>query len=240
MGEKVSLEQVNILNQEVDPNASLEELFTYLLEKDLGTVVFSTSLGQEDQVLTHFIATKKLPIEIFTLDTGRFFQETYDVLASTKNKYKVAIKAYAPNHQDLAELVSAKGPNSFYESVENRKECCGIRKIEPLKRALKGKNVWITGLRKTQSQNRAELHLFSYDENFDIIKFNPLIHWSLDEITTYLNHHNVPQNVLHAKGYVSIGCAPCTRAIEPGEDIRAGRWWWESSKKECGLHTTKS
>ena len=174
MGKKVSLEQVNILNQEVDPNASLEELFTYLLEKDLGTVVFSTSIGQEDQVLTHFIATKKLPIEIFTLDTGRFFQETYDVLASTKNKYKVAIKAYAPNHQQLAELVTAKGPNSFYDSVENRKECCTIRKIEPLKRALKGKNVWITGLRKTQSQNRAELHLFSYDENFDIIKFNPL------------------------------------------------------------------
>jgi phosphoadenosine phosphosulfate reductase len=240
LGEKVSLQKTKALNKLLEATTSLDELFAFLIEQQLGQLVFSTSLGQEDQVLTHHIGTNALPILVFTLDTGRLFQETYDVLASTQQKFKLPIKIYTPNHEAVSEMVTTKGPNSFYESVENRKECCGVRKIEPLKRALKGNAVWITGLRQGQSQNRADLAFFEYDEAFNIIKFNPLLHWTLEDITTYLNHNKVPQNSLHNKGFVSIGCAPCTRAIAPGEDIRAGRWWWESSKKECGLHITKS
>jgi phosphoadenosine phosphosulfate reductase len=240
MGEKVSIQKVKALNKLLEATTSLEELFAFLIEQQLGQIAFSTSLGQEDQVLTHHIGTNKLPISVFTLDTGRLFQETYDVLASTQQKFNLPIEVYTPNHQAVAELVTTKGPNSFYESVENRKECCTVRKIEPLKRALKGKDVWITGLRQGQSQNRADLAFFEYDEAFNIIKFNPLLYWSLDDVITYLNQFKVPQNSLHKKGFISIGCAPCTRAIAPDEDIRAGRWWWESSKKECGLHITKS
>lgn len=240
MGEKVSLEKVKSLNELLGATTSLDGLFSFLIAQQLGQIVFSTSLGQEDQVLTHHIETHTLPISVFTLDTGRLFQETYDVLASTQQKFNLPIEIYTPNHQAVAELVTTKGPNSFYKSVENRKECCAIRKIEPLKRALNGKDVWVTGLRQGQSQNRSGLAFFEYDEAFNIIKFNPLLHWSLEDITNYLNQNNVPQNTLHKKGFVSIGCAPCTRAITPGEDIRAGRWWWETSKKECGLHITKS
>lgn len=240
MGEKVSLEKVKSLNELLGATTSLDGLFSFLIAQQLGQIVFSTSLGQEDQVLTHHIGTHTLPISVFTLDTGRLFQETYDVLASTQQKFNLPIEIYTPNHQAVAELVTTKGPNSFYKSVENRKECCAIRKIEPLKRALNGKDVWVTGLRQGQSQNRSGLAFFEYDEAFNIIKFNPLLHWSLEDITNYLNQNNVPQNTLHKKGFVSIGCAPCTRAITPGEDIRAGRWWWETSKKECGLHITKS
>lgn len=240
LGEKVSRQKVKVLNKLLKVTTNLEELFAFLVNQQLGQIAFSTSLGQEDQVLTHYIGANKLPISVFTLDTGRLFQETYDVLASTQQKFKLPIEVYTPNHQDVAKLVNTKGPNSFYESIENRKECCSVRKIEPLKRALKSKDVWITGLRQKQSPNRADVVFFQYDEAFDIIKFNPLLHWSLDDVTTYLKEYKVPQNSLHKKGFISIGCAPCTRAIKPNEDIRAGRWWWESSKKECGLHITKS
>ena len=136
----------------------------------------------------------------------------------------------------MEKLLETKGPNSFYESVENRKECCFIRKVAPLTKALKGNQIWITGLRAEQSENRNDLDLFEYDAKFDIIKFNPLLKWTLQEVSAYLEKNNVPQNALHKHGFVSIGCAPCTRAITPDEDIRAGRWWWESSHKECGLH----
>lgn len=236
----MSQSQLNSLNQKASSLTELDALFEFLLNQDLGSIAFSTSLGQEDQVITHHIARHKLPIEIFTLDTGRLFQETYDVLDITQRKFKTPINVFAPNTNEVEALVEKKGPNSFYDSVENRKECCNIRKIEPLKRALAGKDVWITGLRHSQSQNRAALDFFSYDYTFNIIKFNPLLRWSLEDVTEYLEQYNVPENKLHAKGYVSIGCAPCTRAIEPDEDIRAGRWWWETSKKECGLHNIKS
>ncbi len=240
MGEKVSLEKVKALNAHLKGTTNIEELFSFLIEQQLGKMIFSTSLGQEDQVLTHHIVINKFPIKVFTLDTGRLFQETYDVLAATQKKFKLPIEVYTPVHQAVANLVTKKGPNSFYDSVDNRKECCAIRKIEPLKRALNGNDVWITGLRQGQSQNRADLAFFEFDAAFDIIKFNPLLHWSTDDLKTYLNQYKVPQNSLHKKGFVSIGCAPCTKAIAPGEDIRAGRWWWETSKKECGLHITKS
>ena len=213
-----------------------EETFTFLANEYKGKVVFSTSFGQEDQVITHLIGQNDLSINIFTLDTGRLFQETYDVFHKTLKKYKKEIKVYFPEASEVENLLNQKGPNSFYESVENRKECCFIRKVAPLTKALKGNSIWITGLRAEQSENRNDLDLFEYDAKFDIIKFNPLLKWTLQEVSAYLEKNNVPQNALHKHGFVSIGCAPCTRAITPDEDIRAGRWWWESSHKECGLH----
>ena len=217
-------------------NFSIEETLAFLANEYKDKVVFSTSFGQEDQVITALIAKDDLPINIFTLDTGRLFQETYDVFHKTLKKYKKEIKVYFPEATAVEELLNKKGPNSFYESVDNRKECCFIRKVAPLTKALKGNAIWITGLRAEQSENRNDLAAFEYDEKFDIIKFNPLLKWTLKEVEDYIEKNNVPQNALHKKGFVSIGCAPCTRAINPDEDIRAGRWWWESSHKECGLH----
>ena len=215
---------------------SIEETLAFLADEYKDKVVFSTSFGQEDQVITALIAKNDLPITIFTLDTGRLFQETYDVFHKTLKKYKKEIKVCFPEAAAVEKLLEAKGPNSFYESVENRKECCFIRKVAPLTKALKGNVIWITGLRAEQSENRSDLALFEYDAHFGIIKFNPLLKWTLEEVQKYIDDNNVPQNALHKQGFVSIGCAPCTRAIAPGEDIRAGRWSWESSHKECGLH----
>ncbi|MDI5948063.1 phosphoadenylyl-sulfate reductase [Flavobacterium sp. LB2P84] len=215
---------------------SIEETLAFLANEFKDKVVFSTSFGQEDQVITALIGQNDLPITIFTLDTGRLFQETYDVFHKTLKKYKKEIKVCFPEASEVENLLNQKGPNSFYESVENRKECCFIRKVAPLTKALKGNEIWITGLRAEQSENRNDLEVFEYDEKFDIIKFNPLLKWTLKEVEDYLEKNNVPQNALHKQGFVSIGCAPCTRAITPDEDIRAGRWWWESSHKECGLH----
>jgi phosphoadenosine phosphosulfate reductase len=214
----------------------IEKVFAFLANEYKNQIVFSTSFGQEDQVITDFIAKSEWPIAIFTLDTGRLFQETYDVFHKTVKKYKVSIETFFPETNQVEQLLNTKGPNSFYESVENRKECCFIRKVAPLKKALSGNAIWITGLRAEQSENRNDLAFFEYDAHFDIIKFNPLLKWSLTEVQKYLDENNVPQNTLHKKGFVSIGCAPCTRAIVEGEDIRAGRWSWESSQKECGLH----
>jgi phosphoadenosine phosphosulfate reductase len=215
---------------------TIEETLAFLANEYTGKVVFSTSFGQEDQVITALIAKNELPITIFTLDTGRLFQETYDVFHRTIKKYKIEIQTYFPEASAVENLLNTKGPNSFYESVENRKECCFIRKVAPLTKALKGNEIWITGLRAEQSENRNDLAAFEYDGHFNIIKFNPLLKWSLEDVQKYIDENNVPQNALHKKGFVSIGCAPCTRAIAEGEDIRAGRWSWESSHKECGLH----
>ena len=215
---------------------SIEETLSFLANEYPNQVVFSTSFGQEDQVITDFIGQNQLPIIIFTLDTGRLFQETYDVFHKTVTKYKTEIKTYFPETAAVEGLLNEKGPNSFYSSVENRKECCFIRKVAPLAKALQGNAIWITGLRAEQSENRSDLNFFEYDAHFDIIKFNPLLKWTLRQVEEYIESNNVPQNSLHKQGFVSIGCAPCTRAILPGEDIRAGRWSWESSHKECGLH----
>ena len=217
-------------------NFSIEETLTYLADQYQNKIIFSTSFGQEDQVITALIAKNNVPITIFTLDTGRLFQQTYDVFHKTLKKYKINIKTYFPETIAVEELLNQKGPNSFYESVENRKECCFIRKVVPLTKALKGNEIWITGLRAEQSENRNDLAAFEYDAHFNIIKFNPLLKWTLAEVQKYIDDNNVPQNALHKQGFVSIGCAPCTRAITADEDIRAGRWWWESSHKECGLH----
>ncbi|EAZ82236.1 ATP synthase F0, A subunit [Algoriphagus machipongonensis] len=201
-----------------------------------GKVTFSTSLGQEDQVITQLIAEAHLPISIFSLDTGRLFPETLDLLARTEAKYKQNIKVYYPNTESIEKLVSEIGINGFYESVENRKSCCFVRKVEPLKRALAGNEVWVTGLRAEQSANRSDMNRIEWDEGNQILKFNPLLDWTFDEMIEYINEKKIPYNPLHDKGFISIGCAPCTRAISAGEDPRAGRWWWEDSKKECGLH----
>ena len=204
-----------------------------------GKVVFSSSLGQEDQVLTDVIFKNNLPVTIFTIDTGRLFDETYELLDRTNARYKKNIQVYFPEAADVEEFVVNKGINSFYESVDNRKECCHIRKVKPLNRALKGAAVWITGLRAEQSNNRHDMPMIEWSEEKMLYKFNPLIKWTYADMMDYINKFNVPYNRLHDKGFISIGCAPCTRAIEPGEDARAGRWWWETSQKECGLHETK-
>lgn len=202
-----------------------------------GEVVFSTSFGLEDQVITHIIAAAELPVHIFTLDTGRLFPETYSTWSSTLLKYGITIETYYPQTAAVEALVTEKGPNSFYASVENRKQCCHIRKVEPLQRAVKGKKLWITGIRAAQSNDRQLEAVLEWDATNQIYKYHPLLHWSLEAVETFVKQNGVPYNPLHAKGFVSIGCAPCTRAIQAGEDLRAGRWWWEdAAKKECGLH----
>ena len=204
------------------------------------SVRFSSALGLEDQVITHLIGTERLDIKIFTLDTGRLFQETYDLLDLTQKNYDLPIHAYFPHTSAVEKLVTEKGPNSFYDSVDNRKECCHIRKVEPLKRALSGAEVWITGVRAEQSANRGTMQLVEWDEPNQIIKYNPLLTWTEKDVIEFIELNKIPVSTLHKKGYPSIGCAPCTRAVLPGEDFRAGRWWWESSNKECGLHENKA
>jgi phosphoadenosine phosphosulfate reductase len=216
---------------------SIAEFLKLLVEQYPGGVTFSTSFSYEDQVITHEIRSNQLPIKIFTLDTGRLFAETYSVWSGTNALYNTNIKAYYPNQELLQDFVVAKGPNSFYESVDNRKQCCFIRKVEPLKRALAGNSIWITGLRAEHSGDRHDLPMIEWDESNNIIKYHPILHWTTEEVKAFIAQNHIPYNPLHDRGFVSIGCAPCTRAIRPGEDFRAGRWWWEDAdKKECGLH----
>lgn len=206
-----------------------------------GDIVFSTSFGWEDQVITDLIFRNNIPIKVFTLETGRLFPETYYVWNRTLEVYGLPIHAYYPHTESVQDMVNGKGPNSFYESVDNRKECCYIRKIEPLKRALTGKKLWVTGIRAEQSANRDDMQPIEWDEGNQLIKFHPIFNWSLEEVKSYIKKNNVVYNTLHDRGFPSIGCAPCTRAVQPGEDFRAGRWWWEDqSKKECGLHAPSS
>lgn len=219
---------------------SIVEKLQFLTENHLGKIIFTTSFGYEDQVITDLIFKNNLDVKVISLDTGRLFPETYKVYNSTLEKYKKTISIYFPPTEKVEELLNNKGPFSFYESLENRKECCFIRKVIPLKRALKGNEIWITGLRASQSENRGDMKEFEWDGGNEIIKYNPLMEWSLEQVKNYVKENNVPYNILHDKGFVSIGCQPCTRAIQLGENFRAGRWWWEqSSGKECGLHETK-
>lgn len=201
-----------------------------------GRIAFSTSLGLEDQVITDAIFRQDLDIEVFTLDTGRNFTETYDTLAATTKQYGKSIKAYYPKTQAIESYVTINGINAIYESVEKRKTCCAIRKIEPLGRALQGVDVWITGLRAAQSNFRSDMGLFEWDAGRNLLKFNPLMQWDTNDLWEYIHSHGVPYNELHDQHFPSIGCAPCTRAIAAGEDERAGRWWWEQHNQECGLH----
>ncbi len=188
-------------------------------------------------MLTYFLSGISNNVRIFTLDTGRLFPETLDLIDKTRKRYDIKIDIYFPDAEQLETMVNNNGINLFYESIENRKACCNIRKIVPMKRALQGIKVWITGLRSEQSVTRKGLQVVEWDENFGLIKVNPLLNWSEERVWELIREHNIPYNILHDKGFPSIGCQPCTRAIEPGEDIRGGRWWWEQpDNKECGLH----
>jgi phosphoadenosine phosphosulfate reductase len=217
---------------------SAEEIIKLAAAEFPGRITFASSLGEEDQVITDMISRLAPSIGIFTLDTGRLYQETYDLLAKTQKKYhNLRFKVYFPDAKAVEEMVQSKGINLFYESIDNRKMCCGIRKIEPLKRALVGADAWIVGLRREQAVTRADTQIFEWDGGNQKIKVNPLADWTLDQVRQYIKEHKVDVNPLHAQGFISIGCAPCTRAVQPGEDIRAGRWWWEQpEQKECGLH----
>ena len=223
-------------NTKLSEKSILEKL-KFLIKNHPGKVIFTTSFSYEDQVITDIIFKNNLDIKVVTLDTGRLFPETYKVYRSTVEKYGKQIQAYFPPTEEVEKLVTNKGPFSFYESIENRKECCHIRKVIPLRRALSGNEIWITGIRAAQSENRNGMREFEWDAGNQIIKYNPLMEWTLEQTIDYVKENHIPYNILHDKGFVSIGCQPCTRAIQPGEDIRAGRWWWEqSSGKECGMH----
>jgi phosphoadenosine phosphosulfate reductase len=233
-------ETVNYWN-EVYEKKGLDKTLIGILEKYNKEVYFSTSLGLEDQVLLDKLVKLNQPFQIFTLDTGRLFQETYELWEKTERHYQIKIEPFFPNFQEVEKMVKEKGINLFYKSVENRKLCCAVRKLEPLSRALKQAKIWLTGLRREQSPTRNEMKFAEWEEKYNLLKINPLIDWSLEQVWDYVKKEKVPYNPLHDENFPSIGCAPCTRAILPGEDIRAGRWWWENpTTKECGLHISKT
>ncbi|WP_419777216.1 phosphoadenylyl-sulfate reductase [Malaciobacter marinus] len=227
---------IDELNEQLK-NSSTQEVIEFFLNQYRSKVALASSLGAEDQVLTDIIFKNDKSSKVFTLDTGRLNPETYDVMDATNLKYGVKLDVYFPNLDKVEQLYQTQGINGHFESIDNRKKCCNIRKIEPLKRALKNLDVWFTGLRSSQSITREDMKLVEWDEAFKLIKVNPLINWSEKDVWDYIKANSVPYNKLHDKGYPSIGCAPCTRAVKDGEDIRAGRWWWENPEhKECGLH----
>lgn len=229
----MSLLQVSDQIKGLSPVEALEQLCNLYP----GKVVFTTSFGIEDQVITDMIFKNDLPVRVITLDTGRLFEETYKVFSNTLKVYKKPIETFVPDTSDLEILLNEKGPFSFYNSVEDRKECCYIRKVIPLNRSLEGMKIWITGIRKDQSGDRTDMSNIEEDRGRKLIKVHPIFEWSLKEVENYLGENHVPYNELHKQGFISIGCQPCTRAIKEGEDFRAGRWWWENqSEKECGLH----
>jgi phosphoadenosine phosphosulfate reductase len=231
------LAHLNALHRDSGPEAILAAAVS-LFEPGL---TFACSLGLEDMVLVDLISRLEHPPEIFFLDTGRLPQETYDTLEAVRDRYGLAVRVYCPQAAAVEAMVSAKGPNAFYRSLEDRHACCHIRKVEPLGRALAGKTAWITGLRRDQALTRAGLLPFEADPANGLVKVSPLAAWTLDQVQDYIRIHEVPHNPLHARGYPTLGCAPCTRAVAPGEDVRAGRWWWERPEhKECGLHQRPS
>ena len=232
-------DNIDLLNEQWQGLTAFE-----ILEKALSLfskkIVFATSLGAEDQVITFMLSKIDKSTAILTLDTGRVFPETYDLLHRTINRYGVEIKSYFPDTNKVEEMVNSKGINLFYESIENRKLCCHVRKIAPLQRGLKGMDAWITGLRREQSVTRTGLKIVEWDGGNGLIKINPLLEWSEEQVWDFIKTNDIPFNKLHEQGFPSIGCQPCTRAIEKGEDLRAGRWWWEMpDSKECGLHGRK-
>ena len=230
---------IDALNKQL-ANATPEETLRFFLEKHKDAIALASSMGAEDQVITAMICAIDPQTRIFTLDTGRLFSQTYDLIARTNRFFKISIEVFFPNNQNVEKMVKQKGINLFYDSIENRKECCAVRKLEPLKRAFQGLDVWICGLRKDQSVTRKEDQLVEWDAANNIIKVNPLINWNEQQVWDYLKQNKIPYNSLHNEGFPSIGCQPCTRAIEPGEDVRAGRWWWENPEhKECGLHNRR-
>lgn len=233
MMDKSNIEALNAQFEKKSP----EEVLAFFLKEYKGRIALSSSLGIEDQTLTHMVCGIDNSTRIFTLDTGRLFPETYTLLDKTNKKYGINVEVYFPEYNQVENMVRTKGINLFYDSIENRKECCKVRKLEPLKRAFNGLDVWICGLRKDQSITRFFSHMVEWDEANNMIKINPLINWSERMVWDYIRKYDIPYNELHDKGFPSIGCQPCTRAVNKGEDIRSGRWWWEAPEhKECGLH----
>jgi len=232
---KDNIESLNNLIAGLDLEAALQAV-----SSKFSTPKLSIGMGKEGQVLTDMIFRKKIDIEVFTLDTGRLFPETYELIEKTTARYGRDIKVFYPNQDMTQELVQQQGINGFYNSIQSRQNCCFVRKVEPLNRALKDADLWITGLRADQSPNRSTMQIFEWDDVKGVMKFNPILKWTEGQVEAYITKYNVPVNTLHNKGFTSIGCAPCTRAIELGEHPRAGRWWWEKSQKECGLHQVNS
>lgn len=228
--------EINELKFKIEKR-NLEEQLSLLSVLFSERILFTTSFGIEDQVIAHLIFTNNIPVKVATLDTGRLFPETYKVFNETIKKYHRKIDVYFPCQDDVERLLTEKGPYSFYYSRENRIECCRYRKILPLNRALEGIECWISGIRSDQSDNRSQMEQLEYDDSRKLVKFYPLFGWSFEQVVSFARENSIPYNVLHDRGYLSIGCEPCTRAIKEGEDFRAGRWWWENgSEKECGLH----
>jgi phosphoadenosine phosphosulfate reductase len=214
-----------------------EEVVSFFLEEYKDKVALASSMGLEDQVLTDMMLKQDKNAQLFTIDTGRLFPETYSLIDRTNLHYGIRVQVYFPERQGVESFVRTHGMNGFYEGVELRKACCRVRKIEPLLRALQLLHVWICGLRQEQSVTRSAVRTVEWDQANNLIKVNPLVHWSEKDVKNYIKVHGVPYNRLHDKGFPSIGCQPCTRAVEAGEDVRAGRWWWETPEhKECGLH----
>lgn len=218
-------------------DASAEEVVGYFLEAYQGRIALSSSLSIEDQALTDMIVRRDKRARIFTLDTGRLFPETYLLIDKTNMTYGITLEVFFPDYREVQRMVREEGINLFFNSIESRHRCCQIRKLEPLSRAFQGLDAWICGLRREQSITRKDMQVVEWDKIHQLIKVNPLISWTEQQVWDYVKSHHVPYNKLHNKGYPSIGCEPCTRAIQPGEDVRAGRWWWESpDHRECGLH----
>jgi phosphoadenosine phosphosulfate reductase len=216
--------------------AACEALLARIV-REYPSAALASGFGAEGMVLIDVVSRLGLPIRVFTLDTGRLPQETYELMARVRDRYGIAVETYFPETESVERFVREHGPNAFYESRENRRRCCAIRKTEPLQRALAGASAWVTGLRRGQGVTRRDVEIEEFDDVHGLLKFNPLAQWSDDDVWTYLRSRSVPWNALHDRGYPSIGCAPCTRAVETGEDARAGRWWWEQPQhRECGLH----
>lgn len=231
-----SAEELAVVNRELAGRPA-EEVLRWAADTFAPEIMLASSFGAEDVVLIDMVARLSLPVKVFTLDTGRLNDETYDVMERIRTRYGLDIESMFPDREAVERLELEKGFYSFRESVENRRECCGIRKVEPLRRALSGMRAWVTGLRRDQAVTRGDTQMVEWDEGNGLAKVNPLVDWTNEQTWDYVRAHDVPYNVLHDRGYPSIGCAPCTRAIKPGEDIRAGRWWWENPEnKECGLH----
>ena len=229
------------MNTNIELERKIVDTLAILLqaERDFSPVVFANSLGAEDMVLTDLIASYQVDIRMFSLDTGRLPKETYDLMQEVRQQYSIPLTVYFPDGKLVEEHVALHGINGFYDSVKNRKDCCYVRKVEPLRRALADKGAWITGMRRDQAVTRGKLEVSSFDTDHGLQKLNPLLDWSHQDIWAYIRQHDVPYNKLHDQSYPSLGCAPCTRAVKPGEDIRAGRWWWEDpASKECGLHVS--
>lgn len=230
------IEDISSLNNELK-DANPQEIIKNVVDRFNQKIALSSSMGAEDQVLTDMLLKIEPNARIFTLDTGRLFAETYDLIDRTSRKYKKKIEVLFPDYKKVEAMVNTKGINLFYESIQNRKECCHIRKIEPLQRAFAGLDAWICGLRASQAVTRKNIDIIEWDANNKLVKVNPLARWTEEQVWEYIHENRVPYNVLHEKSFPSIGCQPCTRAVAEGEDVRAGRWWWENpDTKECGLH----